>query len=193
MATKAYFISETYLKDNSPLSGNIDIAELYPFAKTAEDIYIQEAIGTSLYEDLIAKVIADPDLSGYTNELTLALKLRQMLLWYTCYDAIPFIATKIRNIGVVNQSGENLNNTDKANEWALRKECLDKAKFYEKRVQEYLCSYGNLFTAYVDGTKDQIAPNTDTPTVNMDIAFDKRNYSSCSCINKYRCSCGRSQ
>jgi len=59
MANNAFFISETYLKDNSPLSRNIDMVELYPFAKTAEEIYIQEAIGTALYDDLIAKIIAN--------------------------------------------------------------------------------------------------------------------------------------
>ena len=174
MATKAYFISETYLKDNSPLSGNIDIADIYPHAKTAEDIYIQEAIGTSLYDDLVTKIIADNDLSGYPNELILVKKLRDVLLWYTCYDALPFIATKIRNIGLVNQTGENLSTAEKGNEWALRKICKDKGDFYLKRVQEYLCSYGSLFTAYNCGTNDQIVPNVSTPSVGLDIAFDNR-------------------
>ncbi len=175
MATKAYFISETYLKDNSPLSGNIDIALIYPHAKTAEDIYIQDAVGTSLYEDLITKINLDADLSSYPNEQTLAKKLRDVLLWYTVYDALPFIATKIRNIGLVEQSGENLTNTEKGNEWALRKICKDKGDFYLKRVQAYLCSYGSLFSAYNCGTNDQIVPNVSTPSVGLDIAFDNRN------------------
>jgi hypothetical protein len=53
----AFFISETYLKDNTPLSRNIDMVELYPFAKTAEEVYIQEAIGTNLYDDLITNTL----------------------------------------------------------------------------------------------------------------------------------------
>lgn len=175
MATKAYFISETYLKDNSPLSGNIDVSLIYPHAKTAEDIYIQEAIGTSLYDDLVTKILSDSDLSSYPNELVLVKKLRDALLWYTCYDALPFISTRIRNIGLVEQSGDNLTNTEKSNEWALRKICKDKGDFYLKRVQEYLCAYGSLFSAYTCGTNDQIVPNISTPSVGLDIAFDNRN------------------
>ena len=101
----AFFISETYLKDNSPLNRNIDMDELYPFAKTAEEIYIQEAIGTALYDDLIAKIIANT-LSA--NEIELCKKIRSALVWWTVYDAIPFMATKIRNIGIVEQNGETI-------------------------------------------------------------------------------------
>lgn len=172
MAARAFFISETYLKDNSPLTANIDVAEIYPFAKTVEDIYIQEAIGTKLYEDLITKINADSTLASYPNELVLVRKIRDAVLWLTIYDALPFIATKIRNIGVVQQAGENLTNADKPNEWALRKECKDKGDFYLERVQRYLCSYHSLFPLYRTNIKDDIYPNVDSPTPNMDIAFD---------------------
>jgi hypothetical protein len=172
MAARAFFISETYLKDNSPLPANIDVAEIYPFAKTAEDIYIQDAIGTKLYEDLITKINSDSTLASYPDELTLVRKLRDALLWYTIYDALPFIATKIRNIGLVQQAGENLTNADKGNEWALRKECKEKADFYLERVQRYLCSYHSLFPLYRTNTKDDVYPDVDAPGSGLDIAFD---------------------
>lgn len=169
------FIDETYLKDNSPLSGNVDIQELYPFVKTAEDIYIQEAIGTTLYNDLKTKINANDTLSAYPNELTLVKKIRDAVLWYTCYDALPFIAIKIRNIGVVNQSGDSLSNADRANTSYLRQELKDKGDFYLKRVQDYLCEYESLFPAYDIGTKDELNPNFNAPSPNCDIAFDKNN------------------
>ena len=133
MASKAFFISETYLKDNSPLSGNVDIAELYPYAKSAEDVYIQEAIGSCLFDDLITKVIADPTLALYPNELILVKKIRDAMVWYTCFDALPFLAIKLRNIGVVNQKGENLENGTREDISYLRKECKNKGDFYLKR------------------------------------------------------------
>jgi len=88
-------------------------------------------------------------------------------------DALPFIAIKIRNIGLVNQSGENISNTDRANTSYLRQELKDKGDFYLKRLQEYLCEYDNLFPAYTLGTRDDLIPNYDAPSPNCDIAFDK--------------------
>ena len=171
--TKAFFISETYLKDNSPLSGNIDVSEIYPHAKTAEDVYIQIAIGESLYEDLIAKIILDSDLSSYPN-------------------ALPFIATKIRNVGVVQQAGENLSNTDKSNEWALRKICKDKADFYLKRVQAYLCENSDLFDAYECSCSSccgSLSPNTNTTSNAMDVAIDKSDYIDTEFLKRYYRDC----
>lgn len=173
---RAFFIDETYLKNYSPLSGNVEIKELYPFVLVTEDIYIQEAIGTSLYNDLITKITADNDLSGYPNELILVGKIRDVVMWYTCYDAIPFLATKLRNIGVVNQTGDNLTTSSDAKENKLRKECKDKGDFYLKRLQAYLCDYESLFPAYDQGTKDDLDPNTSAPTSTSEIAFDRNTH-----------------
>jgi hypothetical protein len=173
MATKVFFIDETYLKDNSPLSGNIDVKEIYPYAKTVEDMYIQEAIGTSLYNDLITKIQADDDLSGYPNELVLVKKIRDVVLWYTVYEALPFISIKVRNIGVVKQTGENLTSADAKDVDLLQASCKAKGVFYMNRLQGYLCDFGKLFSAYDKGTNDDMDPNLSTPSANCDTAFDK--------------------
>lgn len=173
MAARAFFISETYLKDNSPLQGNIDIQELYPFAKIAEQTHIQEAIGTTLYDDLITKINLDNDLSGYPNEKTLCLKIRDAVLWYTCYEAIPFLSVKLRNVGVVKQGGENLEAASSSEVNKLSGICKEKGDFFLKRVQDYLCEFHNLFSAYDTGLNDELNPNVNSPTPGLDIAFDK--------------------
>lgn len=176
MANHAFFISETYLKNNSPLSANIDVEELYPFMKSTEDVRIQEAIGTKLYEYLIDQVIASkasPATPLSTDDETLIKKLRDVLVWYIPFDALPFIAMKIRNIGVVNQNGENLQNGVRADISYLRQECKEKGDFYLKRVQDYLCYYHSLYPVYMKETKDQMFPNTSSPTPSCDVAFDE--------------------
>ncbi len=167
----AFFISETYLKDNSPLNRNIDMDELYPFAKTAEEIYIQEAIGTALYDDLIAKIIANT-LSA--NEIELCKKIRSALVWWTVYDAIPFMATKIRNIGIVEQNGENLSNADVSIQARLEDRVRKKALFYMDMLQRYLCENQSLFTEYccANWNCSQLLPNSNTSN-SCDLAFDK--------------------
>ena len=167
----AFFISEKYLKDNSPLSGNIDINEVYPFAKSAEETYIQEVVGTRLFNKLISTLNASPQ-DPNADEITLMKKIRSCLVWYTCYDAIPFLATKIRNIGVVKQEGGDLKSASEAEVKDLIKKCWDKGEFYKKLLQMYLCENSSKFPEYNCGGCSELAPN---PHINntSDLAIDK--------------------
>lgn len=169
----AFFISENYLKDNSPLSGNIDIKEVYPFAKTAEEVYIQEAIGTRLFDRLVSSLTASPK-NTTVNEIVLLKKIRSCLVWYTCYDALPFLATKIRNVGLVKQAGDNLESATDQQEIRLEKKCKDKGDFYLRILQNYLCENSNLFPEYrCSGWNcSEITPNQ-TVSNSSDLAIDR--------------------
>lgn len=150
MANYAFFISETYLKNNSPLGANVDIKEIYPFAKTAEDINIQEAIGTALFDRLIEGLTASPnDITA--NETILLKKIRSAMVWWTCYEAMPFLWVKLRNIGLVKQSGDNLETLSDAELEKLENRIKNKATFYTNRLKDYLCENSNLFSEYNDG------------------------------------------
>lgn len=143
----AYFISETWLKDNSPMGANVEVKDIYPFAKTAEDIYIQEAIGTPLYNRLIASLTASPK-NTTADEIILLKLIRNALMWYILYDSLPFFWIKIRNLGLVKQTGENKETVSASEMDKLRVEFMDKAKFYMKRLQDYLCVNRSKFSQY---------------------------------------------
>lgn len=172
MAT-AHFISETYLKNNSPLSGNIEIGEVYPFARTAEEIYIQETIGTKLFNRLVESLNASPK-DTTDNEVTLLKKIRSALVWYTCYDALPFLDIKVRNIGIVRQTGDNITSVTREDISYLRKECKNKGDFYLNMVQKYLCENGSLFEQYRGGTWNcsELFPNM-SGSNSSDVAIDR--------------------
>lgn len=173
MANTAYFIDEQYLKDNSPLMKNIDMVTLYPHMKTAEDIHIQGAIGTNLYNDLITKILADSTLAAYPNELILCKKIRDCMVWLTTTEALPWIGTKTANIGNVQQNGENLTNADQGKESRLEAKAKNNAMHYLKMLQMYLCENQNLFTEYCCANWDcsKLFPNTHVSN-SCDLAFD---------------------
>lgn len=170
---QAYFISQKYLKDNSPLAANVDIKELYPFARTAEEIYIQEAIGTSLFNRLVESLNASPQ-NTTADEITLLLKIRDCTLWYTCFEALPFLAIKLRNIGVVKQTDANLESGSRDDVSYLRNLCKTKAEHYMRILQRYLCENSNLFAEYrCSGWNcSEILPTTRVST-GCDLAFDR--------------------
>ncbi len=147
---EAIFIDETYLKENSPFSQNISVEDIYPFAEIAEDIYIQEAIGTSLYNYLKGVVLNSPTDPSANDELVLNL-IRKALVWYILHDAMPFVWVKVRNIGLVKQSGDNMEAVSEAEMKGLQSECKTKAVFYINRLKSYLCANGSLYSAYNTG------------------------------------------
>lgn len=173
MPSFAYFVSERYLKNNSPIGDNMDIKEIYPYVKTAQDVYIQEALGTALYERLISGVSGSPsDLNS--NEKILIKICRSALVYWTCYDALPFIWVKLRNIGLVKQSGENLETLSVDEMRVIEQKLKEKAVFYMNRLKDYLCENSNLFDEYNDGCWNCGDMSADNRKRNStDIFFDK--------------------
>jgi hypothetical protein len=172
---EALFLSQKYLTNNVPINANLDIEEVYKFARTAEDIYIHETIGSKLYDYLKGVVIASkasPPTSIGTNDATLLRHLRNALIWFTIYDALPFIHTKIRNIGVVKQNGDNIETADRSDVNTLRTECKNKGTFYMNIVKKYLCEYGNLYSEYKCDSWN-LNPNKIT-AANCGISFERK-------------------
>lgn len=170
----ALFLSLKYLQNNTPINANVDASEIYPYAKTAEDIYIQETIGTKLYDYLKSTVTASkasPPVAIGANDQTLLEHLRDALIWYTVFDALPFLHTKIRNIGVVEQSGDNLQAAGEISYNRLRKEAQNKAVVYMNKVKKYLCEYDSLYSEFKCDSWN-LNPNLLTGT-NSGLHFDK--------------------
>ena len=170
----ALFLSERYLKDNTPLNWNIDMSEVYPFAKVAEDKHIQKIIGTNLYnylKDTVTNYKGSPSIAISSNDLTLLGYLRDALIWYTIYDALPWISVKVRNIGVVKQNGDNLETASQTEVANLRQEALNNAMEYMNVVRNYLWKYSTLYSQYYVYTWNYY-PNNITRS-NSGIAFDR--------------------
>lgn len=141
----ARFISEKYLKEQTPISGNVDVADLLPFVDVAQEIDIQEVIGSKLYKVLMAAVAGS---SVSADEADLLNLIRPMQAYYTLFRAIPFLQAKVRNKGVLAGEAEAAKTVDVDQLKWLRNEAKNLGEFYAKRLQDYLCENGKLFPAY---------------------------------------------
>jgi hypothetical protein len=182
---EAIFIDEVYLKENSPLSANIDMAEIYPFAKSAEDRYIHEAIGTSLF-NYLTDVVNNLPSPISDNDQTVLDYIKNAMVWYTNYDALPFIWVKLRNIGLVKQAGESMETASESEMQLVRNECKDKAVWYINRLKSYLCANGKLYEQYNKGcwSCGDISP-TGVKSHGIDLYFDKNTTPDLELYKKY--------
>lgn len=146
----ALFVSETWLKERTPINAHVDIATIAPFVPQAQDLLTQPILGTDLYVRLMTGIV-NSDLSA--SEVTLLEMIRPMLAYQTLYSAIPFVFVAVRNAGLVKTKTDNTENVGMPEMNLLRNEAENVAEFYQKRLQEYLCTNSALFPQYASATK----------------------------------------
>jgi hypothetical protein len=161
---QAIFISEQWLKNNTVLPYNLDVKEYYSFLKIAQDTYIRDVLGDSLYDKLSTNLIAATLTPDQTKLLEM---IRPSLAQYIIYKALPFLRDKIKNIGIVSTADDKQNRSDDKAFDRLRQEILDTAEYYMVRVQKYLCHNKALFPEYNYSNSDVNPNNTSGYTCDL--------------------------
>lgn len=155
-------IDDDYLKTYSPLGKSIDVNEIYPFVSNAQDVYIQDLLGTPLYLDILTKTSNYVSGSGATfssYEWALVDICSKSLVYWTTYMALPHLYLRIRNAGVVKQSSENTQNSDLSEMKYLREEMKNLGEFWNTRAGNYICANSIHFTLYNKASNDMYPSN----------------------------------
>ena len=150
-------ISENRLKRLTAVHANLEPDELTPFVIQAQDIYIQELLGTKFYNNLKTRVI-----SGTTSNAEKTLLndyIAPTLANYAVYLALPSFNYKMKNKAVLNPSAEEAQNTDLQQLKYLRESVKNTADFYRERTREYLLDFEEDYPDYINYGIDGMAPN----------------------------------
>ena len=164
MAT-VLFISRTDLVKNSIIDGNVDTDKFIQFIKVAQQIDIQNLLGTDLYNKISSDIASGA--SGGTgltgNYLTLVnTYVQPTLIWFAQMNYIPFAAYQIKNGGVFKHSSETAQNVDKNEVDYLVAKAREYANYYSTRMVDYLIFNDHLFPEYSSNSDEDISPDTDT-------------------------------
>ena len=155
-------VSEQRMKTWTSLDNNIRIDVLTPSILQAQDIYIQDTLGTPFYNRLKAGVIAN-DLTANESAFLKDL-VGPCLIQYALYHLLPNLKYKMVEAGIVNGTSEETQSTTLEEMKYLREQALDDAQFYNNRMLEYLQQHPNMFTLYQNPTpNDGMNPNRDNP------------------------------
>jgi len=159
MAT-ALFINRTDLVKNSIIDGNVDVDKYIQFIKVAQQIDIQNLLGTDLYNKISADIVAGSLAGNYLSLVNTY--VQPTLIWFAQMNYIPFAAYQIKNGGVFKHSSETAQNVDKNEVDYLVSKAREYANYYSTRLVDYLSFNDNLFPEYNTNSNDQIDPDTDT-------------------------------
>ena len=163
MAT-ALFISRTDLVKNTVIDGNTDTDSFIQFVKIAQEIHIQNYLGTKLYNRIASDIIADTLTGDY---LTLVTDYVQpMLIHYAMVDYLPFAAYQVKSGGIFKHSSENAETVSKDEvDYLVQKE-REFAEYYTRRFVDFICFDSSKFPEYTQNTESDVYPDKDTNNSN---------------------------
>ena len=151
-------IDASLLFKYTQLSGNFDIDKITPFIKVAQDIEIQEVLGTNLYRKILDDVQSD-SLSG--DYLTLVSDYVQpMLIHYSMSDLLQFHGYEISNAGILRNTPEGTSLPDAGELETIVKRQRTIAETYRRRLIDYLSYYPQLYPEYTANQNAGQYPNS---------------------------------
>ena len=140
------------------MNGNTDVDKLIQFVKIAQDIHMQNYMGTKLLNKIKADIIAGT-LAG--NYLTLTVNyLKPMLIHWAMVEYLPFAAYTIANKGVYKHSSENSVNVEKNEVDFLIEKERSIAQNYTERFIDYMNFNNSLFPEYYTNVNNEISPDS---------------------------------
>jgi len=152
MSNFVYFISTSYLKDNTPLNENLDDKILKSSIKEAQEIYIRDIIGSGIYDELQTQAYAGTLTAD--NTTLLDSYIAPCLKYYTLVESMLPLTYKFMNKSVASRNSENATPATPADLTHIEQRYRDKAEYYGERLRDYLRTYPNKYPLYLNPGSD---------------------------------------
>jgi hypothetical protein len=159
---KALLITPEDVKKKTALNGNVDVNLFIQFVEIAQDIHVQNYLGTKLLERYQLFIIEENlnDFPTYKNLLNDYIK--PMLIHWAMFEYIPFASYSFNNKGVSKPSSENSETvSDKSLNTLIDKQ-RNLAEYYTTRFVDYICANSTLFPEYKTNVTGNVYPDTDS-------------------------------
>ncbi len=157
MAT-ALFISRTDLVKNSIISGGTDTDLFVNFIKIAQQIDIQNYLGTDLYNKISNDIIAGTLAGNYLD--LVENYVQPMLIHYAMMQYLPFAAYQIKGGSISKHTSENAESVSKDEvDYLVNKE-RNFAEYYTRRFIDYISFHEEDFPEYNSNNNEDISPDT---------------------------------
>lgn len=152
-----YFISIEELKQNNVINANVDSEYIEPALREAQDIFLREIIGDTLYNTIENKINGNTLTGKYLTLVNQYIKpyLENRML----ASLVVPISMKIRNAGVIQQFDQGFNSSNVKDVAYLADYYNGRVEFYENRMTEYLKKNINDIPEYAYSNQNVTNPS----------------------------------
>ena len=142
------------------MNGNVDTDKFIQYIKIAQDVHIQNYVGTELLKAIQTKITNSALTGDYLSLVTDYIK--PMLIHWAMVEYLPFAAYTIANKGVYKHSSENSENVSKEEVDFLMEKERDIAQYYTDRFISYMSfNASSKFPEYYTNNNEDIYPDKD--------------------------------
>lgn len=147
-----YFITENYLKTNTPITANVDVTDVTPYIATQAQLRVMPILGTVFFNYMLDVY---NNQTATNDEETLIKFIQPIVAWRSAEDAVFGLTYQLKNKGLQLQNGD-FSSSVTRNEVAFGMEhYAQKAAFFEERLIKYLIKNKKLFPVFIsDENKD---------------------------------------
>lgn len=155
---EALLVTRNDIVKFTALNGNVDTDNFIQWVKVAQDIHIQNYLGTDLIQRIQTDIINDTLSGDYLNLVVTYVK--PMLIHFAMMEYLPFAAYTIANKGVYKHNSENSTNVEKNEiDYLVEKE-RSIAQHYTERFIDYMSFNQSLFPEYNSNSNGNMYPDT---------------------------------
>lgn len=144
----AQFITEDTLKGIVPISDNVNISTpLLQCILDAQEFYIKPVLCENLYNEISDQIIN----STLSPDNTILLNiLAPCLAYYSLSRFIPWNWAKVREMGIINQTGTTGSNISLSDMTYMKEDAEASAKMYEIRLIKFLNDNASTYPLYTN-------------------------------------------
>ena len=164
--SKIYFLSVKNFKEEHPIHGNVDVQLLKPSLWRAQEINIQEAIGSKLYDQLEEQIKT----STLTADNTTLLNnyINHALGYYTLSEIIRPMTMQLTNKGLASKDDQYQTSGNLKEIESMEAFYRTRAEWFAQRLIDFLKANVKLYPKYAEsGDCDDIKPIDNAYTTNI--------------------------
>lgn len=151
MPTINIMMGETYLKQASIINDNADMKVITPTIEDVQRLYIEDLLGTQLYNSILSQIAANTVTS--LNQTLLDNYILPCMKFYVLCECTPAFKWRYMNKGVMVKNSENSSPADTQEVLYLMDKWKNNAEKLAQKCTAYLVSKSATYPLYVANTE----------------------------------------
>jgi hypothetical protein len=153
------FVTPEDIKRNTIINGNVDTNEFIQFIKIAQQMHIQNYLGTQLYDRITTDIQNDDLTEDY--QFLLNEYIQPMLIHFAMVDYVPFAGVTIKNGGIFKHRNDVAEIPTKEEIDFITQKYRNFAEFYTRRFIDYMGIYASQkYPEYFTNSNADMFPDT---------------------------------
>jgi len=186
MSLNTLFISVQSIKDRTGLHANVDEKLVLPEIKTAQDMYILPALGSTFYnrlQDCVNNCTLNMD-----EQTLLDNYIADCLIYYVMSELPMGLSYQFYNKGLLRKTNENAENPSMQDMIDVANRYRTRAEFYKQRLIKFLRQNNTIYPEYLNFTSgiDTIVPDLEGYTTSLYLDDDRQYWDSRPLKDKYQ-------